>query len=93
MCPEGPHVIERFFRGTLSPIESKAFEERLATDAEFRNAVKLEWHLYEFAGNEPGTGFAKFQASLIHKYSDIYNEEDMLRLKRLIEKVGRSLNE
>ncbi|WP_299519426.1 tetratricopeptide repeat protein [Winogradskyella sp.] len=91
MSIEDDILIEKYLRGALPEADQKAFLDRLASDAVFKEQYNLEKQLFD-ALNEDRWSFSNVDGVEIDAYKEILEGEDVQNLKKTLTEVNTRFN-
>jgi len=84
-------LIDNYLKGLLSQEEKQAFQERLASDARFREQFDLEHKLFN-ALNEDSWSYIESESSDVDEYKNLLEGDDMMALKKTLSETNEAIN-
>ena len=84
-------LIDNYLKGLLSQEEKQAFQERLASDARFREQFDLEHKLFN-ALNEDSWSYIESESSEVDEYKNLLEGDDMMALKKTLSETNEAIN-
>lgn len=83
-------IIEQFLLGKLSDEEAAAFRERMESDADLRERVKLEEELFQVLNEEDWSHSENTDHPEVQAYTVAFASNEVRDLKQTIETVGKA---
>ncbi len=80
MSLEEDLLIERFFNGTLSDTEHRAFLSRLENETSFKEKVEREKQLLETLNENDWSFINSSESSEVKSYKEIYKSDEILKI-------------